>query len=60
MEEKTGTMVLNESIIPTNYRTSKSGRLGRSLDPAEREEKQAQDDKGSRKMAKDGRSRQRN
>ena len=45
-----GTMSLVPSTIPSNYRISKCGRLGRSLDEEVRDEKQAQDDEGPREL----------
>lgn len=50
VDAKKGTMSLETSTIPSNYRTSKSGRLGRALDEDAREEKQAHDDEGPREL----------
>eukprot|EP00752_Nemacystus_decipiens_P011550 g10256.t1 len=50
IDARKGTMLLDPRTIPSNYRTSKSGRLGRSLDEAEREKKQVQDDEGPREL----------
>lgn len=50
VDAENGTMSLDESTIPANYRTSKSGRLGRSLDETEREDKQVHDDGGPQKL----------
>jgi len=54
-------MSLETSTIPSNYRTSKSGRLGRALDEDAREQKQAQDDEGPRELVtrRRGRTRER-